>query len=80
MSNTQLAEQITGQPPEVEAEVVAINDEARNLSLQIALLVPLLAGLLGLAQLLPDAAPARPEAVRPPRRDGLRLNRANDGP
>jgi EmrB/QacA subfamily drug resistance transporter len=48
MSNTQLEEQITGQAPEVEAEVVAINDDARNLSLQIALLVPLLAGLLGL--------------------------------
>ena len=48
MSNTALAEQITGQPPEVEAEVVAINDSARNRSLQVALLVPLLACLLGL--------------------------------
>lgn len=48
MSNTQLAEQITGQPPEVEAEVLAINNEARNRSLQVALLVPLLAGLVGL--------------------------------
>ena len=28
--------------------MVAINNDARNLSLQIALLVPLLAGLLGL--------------------------------
>ena len=49
MSNTQLAEQITGQPAAVEAEVLAINDDARNLSLQVALLVPLLAGLLGSA-------------------------------
>ena len=48
MSNSALAEQITGQPPEVEAEVVAINDSARNRSLQVALLVPLLACLLGL--------------------------------
>ena len=47
MSNTALAEQITGQPPEVEAAVLAINDEARNRSLQVALLVPLLAALLG---------------------------------
>ncbi|HSF98165.1 MAG TPA: MFS transporter, partial [Ornithinibacter sp.] len=47
MSNTALAEQITGQPAEVEAEVVAINDTARNRSLQVALLVPLLATLLG---------------------------------
>ena len=63
MSNTQLEEQITGQPPAVEAEVVAINNEARNLSLQIALLVPLLASLLGLGNSfrmlrLPDQKPA----------------------
>ncbi len=48
MSNTQLAELIVNQPPDVEAEIIRINTEARPLSLQIALLVPLLAGLLGL--------------------------------
>ena len=48
MSNTALAEQITGQPAEVEAAVLEINDEARNRSLQVALLVPLLPALLGL--------------------------------
>ena len=48
MSNSQLAKQITGRPAAVEAEVLSINSDARNLSLQIALLVPLLAGLLGL--------------------------------
>ena len=63
MSNTQLEKQITGQPPAVEAEVVAINNDARNLSLQIALLVPLLAGLLGLGNSfrmlrLPDQKPS----------------------
>jgi hypothetical protein len=63
MSNTQLAEQITGQPPAVEAAVVEINNDARNLSLQIALLVPLLAALLGLANSfrmvrLPDQKPS----------------------
>ena len=63
MSNTQLEQQIAGQPPAVEAEVLAINDEARNRSLQIALLVPLLAGLLGLANSfrmlrLPDQRPS----------------------
>ena len=31
MSDTQLAQQITGQPPAVDDEVVAINDDARNL-------------------------------------------------
>ena len=49
MSNTALEQQITGQPPEVESEVLAINDQARNRSLQVALLIPLLAALLGLA-------------------------------
>jgi len=63
MSRTQLDQQITGQPPAVEAEVLAINDDARNLSLQIALLVPLLAGALGLANSfrmlrLPDQKPS----------------------
>ncbi len=48
MSNTQLAELIVNQPPDVEAEIIRINTEARPISLQIALLVPLLAGLLGL--------------------------------
>jgi hypothetical protein len=49
MSNTQLADQITGQPAAVEAEVLAINEDARNRSLQVALLIPVLAALLGLA-------------------------------
>ncbi len=63
MSNTQLDEQISGQPPAVEAEILAINNDARNLSLQIALLVPLLAALAGLANSfrmlrLPDLEPS----------------------
>ena len=62
MSNTRLEQQITGQPVAVEAEVLAINNDARNLSLQIALLIPLLAGLLGLLNSfrmlrLPDQQP-----------------------
>ncbi len=63
MSNTQLDQQITGEPPAVEAEVLAINNDARNLSLQIALLVPLLAGLIGVGVSfrmlrLPDQKPS----------------------
>jgi hypothetical protein len=63
MSNSQLAEQITGQPAAVEEEVVAINHDARNLSLQIALLVPLLAGAAGFVNSLrmmrlPDIKPS----------------------
>ncbi len=65
MSNTALEQQITGQPPAVEADVLAINDVSRNRSLQIALLVPLLAGLLGLGNSfrmirLPDVKPSVP--------------------
>jgi len=63
MSNTALAEQIVGQPPDVEAEILAINDQARNRSLQVALLIPVLAALLGLGNSfrmlkLPDVKPS----------------------
>jgi EmrB/QacA subfamily drug resistance transporter len=63
MSNSQLAHQITGQPPAVEAEVLAINNDARNRSLQVALLVPLVAGALGFVNSLrmmrlPDIKPS----------------------
>ena len=49
MSNTQLEEQLVGQPADVQAEIIRINTEARPFALQVALLVPLLAALLGLA-------------------------------
>ena len=66
LSNTQLEELIVDQPAEIEDEIVRINTEARPLALQIALLVPLVAALLGLAngfrmRKLPDPAPS--EAV-----------------
>jgi EmrB/QacA subfamily drug resistance transporter len=48
MSNTQLEEQLAGQPPETKAEIIRINTEARPLALQVALLIPILAGLIGL--------------------------------
>jgi len=48
MSNTALEQQLAGQPPEVRAEIVRINTDTRPLALQVALLVPLLAGLFGL--------------------------------
>ena len=48
MTNTQLQELIVNQPPDVEAEIVRINTDARPIALQVALLIPLLAGLVGL--------------------------------
>jgi EmrB/QacA subfamily drug resistance transporter len=48
MSNTQLAELVADEPPDVRAEILRINTDARHRALQVALLIPILAGLLGL--------------------------------
>lgn len=48
MSNTQLEAQLVGQPTDVQAEIIRINTDARHVALEVALLVPLLAALLGL--------------------------------
>ena len=63
MSNTQLAELLVGQPPDVQAEIIRINTEARPFALQVALLVPLIASLFGFVtsirmMRLPDPAPS----------------------
>ena len=62
MSNTQLQKQLADEPQDVQDAVLAINTEARNRSLQVALLVPVIAGLLGLVngfrmRRLPDITP-----------------------
>jgi EmrB/QacA subfamily drug resistance transporter len=63
MSNTQLEQLLVGQRPETKAEIIRINTDARPLALQVALIVPILAGLLGLGNSfrmmrLPDPAPS----------------------
>ena len=63
MSNTQLEELLADEPPDVQEEVLEINDEASDLALQVALLVPILAALLGLFNAfrmmrLPDVKPS----------------------
>jgi len=63
VSDTQLTAVIAAEPPAVQAEILAINDKARALSLQIAMLVPVLACLLGLLNAfrmvkLPDIEPS----------------------
>ena len=63
MSNTALTEQLAGQPPQTQAEIIRINTDARPLALQIALLIPILAGLIGLFNSfrmtrLPDPKPS----------------------
>jgi Na+/melibiose symporter-like transporter len=49
MSNSQLEPLLADEPEDVQAEILRINTHARNLSLQVALLVPLLASLIGVA-------------------------------
>lgn len=49
MSNTQLLTALAGQPPQIQDEMIRINTEVRPRALQIALLIPLIAGLLGTA-------------------------------
>jgi EmrB/QacA subfamily drug resistance transporter len=63
MTNTHLEELLAGQPADVKAEIIHINTQARPRALQVALLVPLLASLLGLFNgfrmtRLPDLEPS----------------------
>ncbi|MGB3438381.1 MAG: MFS transporter [Actinophytocola sp.] len=65
MSNTRLDELLADQPQNIRDEIVRINTEARPVALQVALLVPILAGLIGLfnsfrMMRLPDPAPSKP--------------------
>ena len=68
MTNTQLEQLVVGQPPEIEDEILRINTEARPIALQVALLIPLLAGLIGLfnsfrMMRLPDPTPSGSEGL-----------------
>jgi EmrB/QacA subfamily drug resistance transporter len=64
MSNTQLNKLLVGQPKEVQKEITSINSEARNRSLQAALLIPIFAGIIGIfnsfrMMKLPDIKPSK---------------------
>jgi MFS family permease len=63
MSNTGLEELVADEPEAVQDEIIAINTESRPIALQIALCIPLLAGLLGMLNALrmrrlPDPKPS----------------------
>ena len=58
MTNTALDALLVTQPPDVKAEMIRINTEARPFALQVALLIPIIASVLGPADLVPDDAPA----------------------
>ena len=62
MSNTKLEQQLAGEPEAIQDEIVRINTDARPRALQFALLVPIVAGLIGLINSfrmmrLPEVAP-----------------------
>jgi MFS family permease len=63
MSNTHLQELLAGQPQATQDEIIRINTDARPRALQVALLVPLIAGVIGLLLSfrmvrLPDITPS----------------------
>jgi EmrB/QacA subfamily drug resistance transporter len=63
MSNTQLEQLLAEEPEEIQEAILDINAEARDRSLQLALLVPILASVLGLLNAfrmrrLPDPTPS----------------------
>jgi hypothetical protein len=67
MTNTKLEEMLAREPEATQEEIIRINTQARHTGLQIALLVPLLAALAGLANSfrmvrLPDPEPSGADA------------------
>src|SRR3954463_6541219 len=63
LSDAGLQELLVDEPPQVQAEIVAINSDVRPIALQVALGIPILAALLGLGNALgmrrlPDPTPS----------------------
>jgi EmrB/QacA subfamily drug resistance transporter len=63
MSTTALNELLADEPQDVQDEVIAINEQARPIALQVALFIPILAGLAGIGNAfrmrrLPDPEPS----------------------
>lgn len=63
MSDSQLQNQISDEPTVIQSEVLSINNQARDRALQVALLVPITAGIIGVINAfrmtrLPDIKPS----------------------
>jgi Na+/melibiose symporter-like transporter len=63
MSTTQLEQVLADEPEEIQDEIIRINTEARPFALQVALLIPLLAAVIGLINAfrmmrIPDPEPS----------------------
>lgn len=68
MSDARLQELLAEEPPAVQDEILMINTDVRPIALQVALLIPILAGLLGVAnglrmRRLPDPVPSSTEGT-----------------
>ena len=68
MTNTSLEKLLADEPQATQDEIISINTDARPLALQVALLIPLLAGLIGLFNSfrmvrLPEPKPSGAETV-----------------
>ena len=73
LSNTQLEELFVDQPPDIRDEIVRINTDAREIAFQVALIVPLVAALLGLAISFRMVRLPGSRFVERSRRNGIRL-------
>lgn len=63
LSDSQLQGQLSDEPADIQTEVLRINDQARDRALQVALLIPVVAGIIGIINALrmtnlPDIKPS----------------------
>jgi hypothetical protein len=88
MTNMQLEQQITTRPQDIRDEILRINTEAWPTAVQVALLIPILAGLVGLfnsfrMMRLPDPhhrAPPRERPLADARTRSARRSTVSSGP
>ena len=73
MSNTRLEELLADEPEATQDEIIRINDDARPIALQVALLIPILAAPPRAVQLVPHDSPAGSEAFEQHRGGGAGL-------
>ena len=77
MSDAQLEELLAGQPEAIQDEILSINTDARDLALQVALLVALLASLVGVVNAFTGCG--LDPALGGRRRHGARLTHGSRG-
>jgi hypothetical protein len=66
LSDEQLQERLAGQPDATQQEIIRINDDARHIALQVALLIPIAAAALGFVNSLRMKRQPAPQATGQP--------------